>query len=60
LLKLGDNVQANIRELILEHLKEHRKKVSNSPRDIISDWLGFVEIGGTNSSLPKMGASPLI
>lgn len=29
LLKLGNNVQSDIREFILEHLEEHGKKVGN-------------------------------
>jgi hypothetical protein len=32
LLQLGDDVQTNVGEVILEHLKEHGKKVGNSPR----------------------------
>lgn len=32
LLELGDDVQTNIGEVVLEHLKEHRKQVGNCPK----------------------------
>lgn len=31
-LQLGDDVQTNIREFILEHLQEHRKEMGSSPK----------------------------
>lgn len=31
MFQLGNDVQADIREVVLKHLKEHRKKVGNSP-----------------------------
>jgi hypothetical protein len=31
LLELGNDVQADVGEFILEHLKEHRKEMGNSP-----------------------------
>lgn len=39
LLKLGNNVQSDIREFIFEHLEEHGKKVGNGSEtvSIISD-----------------------
>lgn len=39
LLQLGDDVQTNVGEVILEHLKEHGKKVGNSPRQGLATWM---------------------
>lgn len=50
-------MEADIREFILEHLKEHRKEVGNRP--IILSAVSPAELV-TYSSLPSIGASPLI
>lgn len=50
-------MEADIREFILEHLKEHRKEVRNRPIELSAvSPAEFV----THSSLPSIGASPLI
>jgi len=36
MFQLGNDVQTNIREVVLEHLKEHRKKVGNSPSQALA------------------------
>lgn len=52
-------MQANIWELVLEHLKEHRKEVGNSPEHLVSTtYLKGLE--NPYSSFPRIGASPLI
>ena len=34
-LQLGNNVQTDVGEFVFEHLKEHRKKMGNSPEQMV-------------------------
>lgn len=53
-LKFGDDVESNLRELILEHLKKHGQKMINSPRNMSTK---HEEPGEASNSLllPKDG-----
>lgn len=58
-LKLRDDVQADIREFVLEHLKEHGEEVfgGSSTRSAFEPKQSY---GVSYSCLPKIGARPLI
>jgi hypothetical protein len=59
-LKLGDDVQTDVRELILEHLQEHGQQVCNGPGRLVSTTNEIICSGATYSSFPRIGARPEI
>lgn len=35
MFQLGDNMQTDIRVIVFEHLKKHRKKMGNGPAQVV-------------------------